>query len=778
MRRADVGDAAGARRLGGSGDPAAAARFRDVAVHPPLEQRGMVRRVRLLARLDRAPAGSLILLVAPGGYGKTTVLSQWVAQAAAVCAWVTADRDDTDPGSLARHIALALQVALPLDARAVGLSARVTAGSRLDPADLLAAVAALRRLGRSVVLVLDDLHEIGSRASLALLGRVLDEGGSALRVAAAGRTRPDVGLPDLVADGRCLELGPADLAFSEAETRQVFVAARQAVAPDVVRAVVQRTEGWPAGAYLAALAARRDPPGVRSAVRPGVISGDDVYIADYFRDEVLAGEPSDNVRFLLRTAVLDRMSGPLCDAVLETTGSSARLLEAGRRNLFVVPVDGEGRWYRYQRLFREMLLPELRLREPGEELRLHRRAAAWFEHEGLPDEAITHALAGGDRLRAARLVDLCARQAFASGRRATVLGWLGQLDDAALAAYPPLAVTAGWIWALSGHPIRAQSALRVARAAGPAGPLPDGSSSLESATALLAAFLAPLGVERMADDARRAVELEPAGGPLRPVALALLGAAHVLAGRPELAGPELAEAVELGLTHQKRTAAFAHAELAVLALSAGDGGADADLAASLALLEETGLEHDFEAMLTYAAAAWSAARAGDVATVRRYVGAVQRIGAHASPEAVPWYAAHVSIVLGWAALEVGEPLAARARIEEAQQYLGHLVTEGVLREELEELAGLVARTRSTPWLPTSMALTAAEVRVLQLLPTHLSLGEIAEELHVSRNTIKTQVAATYRKLQAATRAEAVERGNELGLLTGGDGEPDRPPGIT
>ena len=180
-------------------------------------------------------------------------------------------------------------------------------------------------------------------------------------------------------------------------------------------------------------------------------------------------------------------------------------------------------------------------------------------------------------------------------------------------------------------------------------------------------------------------------------------------------------------------------------------------------------------MLTYAAAAWSAARAGDLRAVRRYVAAVQRIGADASPEAVPWYAAQVSIVLGRAALEAGEPLAARARIEEARQYLGHLVTEGVLRDELEELADLVAGTRSTAWMPSSMALTAAEVRVLQLLPTHLSLGQIAEELHVSRNTIKTQVAATYRKLQAATRAEAVRRGHELGLLTGGDGRPGTSP---
>ena len=534
--------------------------------------------------------------------------------------------------------------------------------------------------------------------------------------------------------------------------------------------------------YLAALAARQGPRDVRSPVRPGVISGDDVYIADHFRDELLAGEPADTVRFLLRTAVLDRMSGHLCDAVLQTTGSSGRLLEAARRNLFVVPVgtigtvgigpadDGHGPWFRYHTLFREMLLAELRLREPGEELGLHRRAAAWFESEGSPDEAIEHAFAGRDTLQAARLVDLRrAQRAFAEGRRTTVLGWLSRLDDAVLAAYPPLAVTGGWIWALSGQPIRAQNALRVARAADAAGPAPAGSTSLESATALLAAFLAPLGVERMALDARRAVELEPPGAPQRPVALALLGVAHALAGRPELAGPALAEAVEVGLGQHKRTAAFAHAELAVMALSAGEGRADADIASSLALLEETGLERDFEAMLAHAAAAWGAARADDPASMQRHVAAVERIAANESPLSVPWYGAHVNIVLGRAALEAREPLAARARLEEARQHLGHLLTEGALRAQVNELADLLARpsdrTDGPVGPPDPTALTAAEVRVLQLLPTHLSLGEIADELNVSRNTVKSQVAATYRKLQAATRAEAVRRGRELSLLT-------------
>jgi LuxR family maltose regulon positive regulatory protein len=778
MRRVDGGSAPSERHLD-DGANTRVPRMRDLAVRPPPEQRGMVRRLELLARLDRAPAAPMVLLVAPGGYGKTTLLSQWAERLVPACAWVTAGPGDNDPGLLAIHITFALQAALPFDARMAGL-APLTARSRPEPADLSTAVAALRRLGRSVVLVLDDLHEIQSRASLALVRTVLDDGGPALRVAAAGRVLPDLVLPDLVADGRCLELGPVDLAFTEAETRQVFVAARQAVAPDVARAVVQRTEGWPAGVYLAALAARQVPRGASSVARRGVISGDDVYITDYFSEELLAGEPADNVRFLLRTAVLERMSGPLCDALLETTGTAARLREAARRNLFVVPVRGAvggGVWYRYHRLFREMLLAELRLREPGEEQRLHRRAAAWFDDEGLPDEAIPHALAGGDKARAARLVDLRGRQTFADGRRDAVQRWLEELDEDAMNAYPPLAVTAGWIWAFSAQPIRARSALRVARSARFAGPLPDGSSSLDSAAALLAAFLAPLGVERMVEDARRAVELEPAGTPGRAAALTILGAAHLLSGRPDLAVRELTEAIELGRAHRPDVAALARAELAVTALAAG-GDADDDIAASLALLDEAGLQHDRVAVLAHAAAAWSAARRGDAAGVRRHVGMAQRIGADASTASFPWYSAQVSIVLAEVALQVGDALAARARLEEARQVLAQLLTEGVLRAQVDELADRLSGT-GTPAarLPSPMALTAAEVRVLQLLPTHLSLGEIAEELGVSRNTIKTQVAATYRKLQAATRAEVVERGHELGLLVTAEGEADRPSGM-
>ena len=223
-------------------------------------------------------------------------------------------------------------------------------------------------------------------------------------------------------------------------------------------------------------------------------------------------------------------------------------------------------------------------------------------------------------------------------------------------------------------------------------------------------------------------------------------------------------AAELGRGGQRLAAALAHAELALLALEQGERGAEAHARASLDLVEGGELRESVLAMLTYAVCAWVAARRSDVEAARRLAGAAQRLGADPSPAAFPWLGAQVAVVLGRVSLELGDPVAARMRVDEARQYLSRLLTDGILQARVQDLADRLSRHDGRVLAATAMSLTAAEVRVLQLLPTHLSLGEIAEELHVSRNTVKTQVAATYRKLGAGTRTAAVERGRELGLL--------------
>jgi LuxR family maltose regulon positive regulatory protein len=729
---------------------------------PPPGRRGMVRRSKLLARLD-AVAGHMpvIVLAAPAGYGKTTALRQWAAAGDRPLAWVGLDGSDDDPARLAGHIALALQ-AVPMPAATADRLARVPVS---DPATAPARLLrGLRELSEPALLVLDDVQAVLSPDSVALIRGVLESADPyRLQIAVASRSRQVLPLAGLRA-GRHAELGREDLVFSEAESRQLFAAGPR-FEPGTVRAVLRRTEGWAAGVYLAALAGRQDSrghhPGAGSAAS---IAGDDVFIADYFRDELLATEPPESVRFLLRTSVLELMSGPLCDALLERSGSAVRLADAERRGLFVVPLDRDGEWYRYHRLFREMLLAELRRREPGEEFRLHRRAATWYERQDRPEPAVTHALAGRDELSAARLINGLARNLPSGGRLGRVRRWLSSLGEDTLVACPPVAVTAGWIWALSGDPIRAQSCLLQAEKATVAGPLPDGSSSLESAVATFTALSCPLGVDRMVEDAGTAVRLELPASPWRSTALTALGVAHLLTGQPEPAVQELTAAAESGRDGQRLAAALARAELALLALEQGERGAEAHAQASLDLVESGELRESILAMLTYAVCAWVAARRPDVEAARRLAGAAQRLGADPSPAAFPWLGAQVAVVLGRVSLELGDPVAARMRVDEARQYLSRLLTDGILQARVQDLADRLSRHDGHVLAATAMSLTAAEVRVLQLLPTHLSLGEIAEELHVSRNTVKTQVAATYRKLGAGTRMAAVERGRELGLL--------------
>ena len=486
---------------------------------------------------------------------------------------------------------------------------------------------------------------------------------------------------------------------------------------------------------------------------------------EYFRDELLARESPETVRFLMRTAVLDQMSGPLCDHVLGRTDSARLLAEAARRNLFVVPLDRRGEWYRYHRLVAQTLISELRRREPGEEIRVHRSAAEWYQERD-PEKAIAHALAGHDLYTAARLVNRHGQEFVAAGRLRTVQGWLNALDYDGLAGYPPLAITAAWMLALNGDPLGARRCLTAAERASWDGPMPDGSRSLASATTVMRAAMGALGVERMLIDARTATEVEPPGSPWLPAAMGALGTAHALVGAGELAVKELELATRLARdTHRPAAAVATLGELSLLAAERDDWSAAEEKAGqAVELIETAGIEEHLFSILGHAAAARVAAHNGNQVAARRHVGRTLRLYATPSPAAFPWLSAQVAITLGQIFLDLGDHAAARFRAEEARAHLTGLLTEGVLREQLGRLSAGISRQGGHARVPSAMALTKAEMRVLQLLPTHLSLGEIGDELYTSRNTVKTHVAAVYRKLHCSTRTEAVERGRELGLL--------------
>jgi LuxR family transcriptional regulator, maltose regulon positive regulatory protein len=726
----------------------------------PVHRDGLLPRTRLLEALVAAPQhASLILLTAPAGYGKTTALSQWAAADSREFAWVTVDEADRDPVRFAGHVALAMHRIEPLDpavfrALAVGDgSGHLVALSHL--------LTSLRNWAKPGVLVLDDVHELRSVEALNFIRALAAGLPAGFQIGVGSRLMLNLGR--FRNEDRSVEFGPDDLAFTEAEAKAVLAWVGVSCSDETASAIVRRTEGWPAGVYLAALAMRAAPDAARAARMP---AGDDPYIVDYFRDELLAHESPETVRFLMRTAALGQMSGALCDHVLGHSGSGSRLADAARRNLFVVPLDRRGEWYRYHRLFAEMLLSELRRREPGEELRMHRRAAGWYEGQRQPEKAINHAIAGGDSLAAALLINRNAQEFVAAGRLRTVRGWLDALDDDGLTSYPPLAITSAWMLALNGDVTGAQRCLHAAERGTFDGPLPDGSSSLISAVTVLRAAMGTLGVDRMVLDARAATDLERPGSPWLPAAMGTLGVAHALSGAPDVAVKELDIAARLGREARRPpTVVAALAEMALLAAERDDWpGAEEKASQAVDLIETASIEEHLFSILGLAAAARVAAHVGNQVAARRYVSRALRLYATPSPAAFPWLSAQLAITLGEIFLDLGDFAAARFRAEEARGHLAGLLTEGVLREQLGRLSARLAREGGRVRVPSAMALSKAEMRVLQLLPTHLSLGEVGEELHVSRSTVKSQVAAVYRKLQCSTRTEAVARARDLGLL--------------
>jgi LuxR family maltose regulon positive regulatory protein len=685
----------------------------------------------------------VVTLVAPAGYGKTSLLLDWERHDSRPFAWLPGP--DGAGGRVPHRLVPELERVCPPDHRVRAL---------VDAAASAPAVltALLQWLGTSygpVVLVVDDLDRLPEEdvtALSALAGRLP----AGWTLAAAARRPAPAGR--LTAAVPAVQLGTPDLALTEAEIRDLLRAAGAPRSATVVRTLVQRTAGWPAAVALAAGAG-----GDAAAAGPA--------LRRYVGAHVLAEEPAPIVEFLLRTSVLRDLSVPQCDAVLDTTGSAAMLAELRARNLFVEPLDGRGERLAYLPAFGRALLDTLRLREPSLEPLLHRRASRWAAGHGRFGEAVEHALAGDDVADAARLVCRCAPPLLACGRRPQVLRWLTALGDDGPAAYPPLAVTAAWAWALEGDAGRALRQAELAASTRTADPPADRSASLESAAALVRAALAPGGVGQMMRDARWAVSAEPPGGPWHLIASLALGVAHALAGEPAAATRDLERARLLGRAAVPAVVLVAATELAVVAVDEEDWAAAGRHTTEVAALLATGnFEHLPHAALGYAVAARVAARDGDRDTATAAARRALRLHPPPGGGALPWLWCRTALLLGHASLALGDPQAARSRLVEARRQVARLPDPGTLGPGVEEFAAAVERHVPPEPPPAATPLTDTELRVLRLLPTHLTTAEIAGRMGLSRNTVKTHVSALYRKLQTSSRDGAVRRGQELGVL--------------
>ena len=536
------------------------------------------------------------------------------------------------------------------------------------------------------------------------------------------------------------------------------------VGEDDVAELHRRTEGWPAGLYLAALYLREGGPLAGAAVSFG---GDDRLVSEYVEAEFLARISQRHRMFLTRTAVLERMSGPLCDAVLETGGSAGVLAELERSNLLLVPLDRRGQWYRYHHLFRDMLLAELDRSEPGLIPVLHRRAAQWHERNGEPAEALGYWMKAGEADSAGRLVGALAFPAYQQGRVATAERWFGWLEDHGAAAnQPAAAVLAAMISALTGKAGEAERWAEAAEQAAAVASLPDGSASIEPWLALMRALLCRDGAEQMRADAELAAGTMAAGSFWRTAATLFLGIAHLMAGDTGRADVLFEDAAAGGLPGGPAVGpCVALAERSLLAIARKDWeAAGRHLSQARSLAREAHLADYPPITILHAVAARIALHEADRPRALAELTKAQRLRPGLT-YAVPHLAVQARIELARCHLALSDIAAARILLQEVTEILTRRPGLGVFAGQAADLQVELSRARSSS-APGASALTAAELRLLPMLSTHLSFREIGEEMFLSPNTIKSQAISLYRKLGASSRSQAVTRSRELGLLDG------------
>jgi LuxR family maltose regulon positive regulatory protein len=779
-QRADAPDRP-RRRRSHAEDSAAAATFQALLAEepgpgsdllpPPIPARH-VPRPRLLRRLQSAGEASVILLSAPAGYGKSTLLSEWAQGESRPVAWLTLTALDNDPEVLLERLAHALtQLAEPWPEGAD--DGDLASAPRIDltrlPAPLRSQAATLNALGCERLLVLDDVHNLRSADAVRILAALVGAGCAQLQVAIASRAEPALGLGRLRASGQLVQLGPDDLEMTADEARRLLAAAGLDVDEPDLLALVDYTEGWAAALFLAAVLLRSRQDAGASAVET---IRDAAEVHEYVREEILAPLPAGQRSFLTRTSVLPWLAPGLCDAVLQTKGSGELMLTVANRSLMVTPQHGAPGSYRCHALVRDVLQRGLERREPEEVSALHERASAWLAENEDFDGAIDHAVAARDPLRAGELV-------WSQGARylscldGRLDGWLAELGDEQVAQSPCLSLAAAFEALARGDAATCERwGLRTAAAMRRDGEEPHvrrgtdtglRESVLTAGLSLTRAAGAPRGIPDMAAEAGAACELLDEGNQMRPLASLLRGVALQLLGDGAEGRAALEEAVHGTSEPTTRVEALGLAELALADTADGEWELAADrLARAREVLAEHDLERDPTFAIIYAAGALVASEQGrgddakrDLATATRLIG---ELGHY-----MGWYEVQVRTVMARACVRLADVSRARSLLAEASRWARRTNRVESLVAALDtawgEVDDVCAAATDGPGL-----LTIAELRILRFLPTHLSFREIGERLHVSGNTVKTQAHAVYTKLGAGSRSEAVAKAAAIGLI--------------
>jgi LuxR family maltose regulon positive regulatory protein len=720
-------------------------------IRVPTAREQLTERARPLERLVGA-TDPVVLIEAPAGYGKSTLLQQWAVREHRPVAFVRLDRAESDSVVFWRYVVAALKTVEP---DVVAEVDRQLQGPLPLVDDVVPRLLnALDRYDGHLVLMLDDFHRIEGPSVPASIGVFLRHIPSTLTLAIATRPGSLLALASLRARGLVCDVTTNELRFTMEETAVAVARIDSTRSERDIRAIHVRTEGWATGVYLASRPGARLPP-----------TGPPQEIHGYLVSEMLDDFEAEDRAFMQMTSILDELDPDLCDEIVQLGDSGQRLRRLSGSNLLLAPMDHAGT-YRYHHLLQDVLRIELRAtRARGAISSLHARAFRWKLEHGHLSEAIHHAI---EAQATDEAVEVVCRNWFdfvLTGRLSTAHQWISWFAESDFSTYPPLAVAGAHISAFAGDAVGVERFSRLSARLDFDGDPMDGSSTFEASVAIMSASIGLDGPTAAARHAQRALDIEPEASPWRPLMQAVLGVTRTLES-DDGSLDDLVVRAAATETGPLGPATYALGSLSLIDSWRGRWGtAEVHATEAIRLIEELHIGDLVTSGLPYAVCAVISGRQGDDARAHQLLAVAER-SLKRRGGGFPFDSMLLGLTVAEAQLELGRPESAMAHLADAQRTLAKLGDGGRAEYRLNRLVRQTERMlrRSDGADGPATSLSARELQVLGLLRTGLTLKQIGERMYISRDTVKTHASRSYRKLGAHGRDEAVTNAERLGIL--------------